>query len=157
MTAVKPIPDGYPRVSPYLFVDGAAAAIDFYSAVLGATQRGDRMTGPDGRVGHAELQLGDSVIMLADEYPEIGARGPKSVGGSPVLLNVYVEDVDAVFAKALAAGAIELRPVADQFYGDRSGSFEDPFGHRWSIASHVEDVPPQEMAARAAAAMGGGS
>ncbi|WP_441249482.1 VOC family protein [Kitasatospora sp. McL0602] len=155
MPGVKPIPDGYPRVSPYLFVDGAAAAIDFYTSVLGATQRGDRMTGPDGRVGHAELQLGDSVIMLADEYPEVGALGPKTVGGSPVLLNVYVADVDAVFAKALAAGAVELRPLADQFYGDRSGSFEDPFGHRWSVASHVEDVPPEEMAARAAAAMGG--
>lgn len=113
------------------------------------------MTGPDGRIGHAELQLGDSVIMLSDEYPEAGAVGPKTVGGSPVMLNVYVADVDAVFAKALAAGATELRAVANQFYGDRSGSFEDPFGHRWSVATHVEDVPAGEMAARAAAAMGG--
>ncbi|WP_035840487.1 VOC family protein [Kitasatospora azatica] len=155
MPEVKPIPDGYPRVSPYLFVDGAAAAIEFYTSVLGARQRGDRMTGPDGRIGHAELQLGDSVLMLADEFPAVGAVGPKTVGGSPVLLNVYVEDVDAVFARALAAGAKELRPLADQFYGDRSGSFEDPWGHRWSVATHVEDVSPQEMAARAKAAMGG--
>ncbi|WP_035795621.1 VOC family protein [Kitasatospora mediocidica] len=157
MSSVKPLPDGYPRLSPYLFVAGAAAAIDFYATVFGATQRGDRMTGPDGRVGHAELQLGDSVIMLADEYPEVGARGPKTVGGTPVLLNVYVEDVDAVFETALAHGATVLRPLANQFYGDRSGSFADPFGHHWSVATHIEDVPPQEMAERAKAAMGGDS
>ncbi|WP_329562546.1 VOC family protein [Kitasatospora sp. NBC_01266] len=155
MSTVNPIPDGYPRVSPYLFVGGAAAAIDFYISVLGAEQRGDRMVGPDGRIGHAELTIGNSVIMLADEYPEIGARGPKTVGGSPVMLNVYVADVDAVWAKAMAAGAVELRPLGNQFYGDRTGTFEDPFGHRWSVASHVEDVPPAEMAARAKAAMGG--
>ncbi|GAB2697117.1 VOC family protein [Kitasatospora kifunensis] len=155
MPAVKPVPDNYPRVSPYLAIDGAAAAIEFYTSVFGARQRGGVMTGPDGRIGHAELVLGDSVIMLADEYPEIGSRAPKTIGGTPVLLQVYVEDVDAVFAKALAAGAIELRPLADQFYGDRSGTFEDPFGHRWNVASHIEDVPPQEMASRAATAMGG--
>lgn len=155
MTQVNPVPDGYPRVTPYLYVDGAAAAIDFYATVLGATQRGDRMTGPDGRIGHVELQLGGSLIMLADEYPDMGAVGPRTVGGTPVTLHVYVEDVDAVFARALANGATALRPVADQFYGDRSGSFTDPFGHRWNVASHIEDVPPQEMAARAAAAMGG--
>ncbi|MDH6114390.1 PhnB protein [Kitasatospora sp. MAP12-15] len=157
MSAVKPIPDGYPRVSPYLFVDGAAAAIDFYTTVLGAAQRGDRMTGPDGRVGHAELQLGDSLIMLADEYPEIGAVGPKTVGGTPVLLNVYVEDVDAVFGLALANGATTLRPVENQFYGDRSGSFADPFGHHWNVSTHIEDVPPEAMPGRAAKAMGGES
>jgi PhnB protein len=156
MPEVKPVPDGYPRVSPYLFVDGAAAAIEFYAEVLGLRQRGDRMTSPDGRIGHAELQLGDSVVMIADEFPAVGAVGPRTVGGSPVLMNVYVPDVDAVFARALAAGAKELRPVADQFYGDRTGSFEDPWGHRWSVATHVEDVPPQEMAARAKAAMSGG-
>ncbi|MFE0464216.1 VOC family protein [Kitasatospora sp. NPDC058965] len=155
MPDVEPIPAGYPRVSPYLFVDGAAAAIEFYASVIGLQQRGDRMTGPDGRIGHAELQLGDSVVMIADEFPEAGAVGPKRVGGSPVLLNVYVPDVDAVFARALAAGAKELRPVNDQFYGDRTGSFEDPWGHRWSVATHVEDVPAAEMAARAKAAMGG--
>ena len=150
---VKPIPDGYPRVTPYLIVDGAAAAIDFYSSVLGAAQRGDRMTTPDGKVGHAELALGDSLIMLADESPDWGALGPRTVGGTPVTVHVYVEDVDDVFAKAVDAGATEVQPVTDQFYGDRSGQFEDPWGHRWNVATHVEDVPPEEMAERAKAAM----
>ena len=118
---VNPIPDGYPRVSPYLIVDGAAAAIDFYASVLGATER-MRMGGPDGKVGHAELELGQSVIMLADEHPEVGALGPKTVGGTPVSLHVYVEDVDSVFERAIAAGAEVLRPVEDQFYGDRLGA-----------------------------------
>jgi PhnB protein len=149
--AVKPIPEGYPRVSPYLHVDGAAAAIDFYVDVLGATER-VRMDQPDGRIGHAELELGDSVVMLADEFPEMGIRGPKAVGGSPVTMSVYVEDVDAVFEKAVGAGAKVLRAVKDEFYGDRSGQFEDPFGHRWSIATHVEDVSGEEMARRAAEA-----
>jgi PhnB protein len=149
MANVDPIPDGYPRLSPYLVVDGAARAIDFYHEVLGATER-MRMPGPDGRIGHAELQLGDSVIMLADEYPEMDVRGPKAIGGTPVTLGVYVEDVDATFEAAIAAGAEALRPVEDQFYGDRSGQFVDPFGHRWSVSSHVEDVPPDEMAKRAA-------
>ena len=150
---VKPIPDGYPRVTPYLIVDGAAEAIDFYTSVLGATQRGDRMDMPDGKVGHAELALGDSVIMLADESPDMGAVGPRTVGGTPVTIYVYVEDVDDVFGKAIAAGAKESSPLTDQFYGDRSGQFEDPWGHRWSVATHVEDVPPEEMADRAKAAM----
>src|SRR3984957_16928242 len=153
MAGVKPIPDGYPQVIPSLAVDGAAAAIDFYCSVLGASVR-LRMDGPGDRVGHAELQLGDSVIMLADEFPEIGFLGPKAVGGTPVTLSVYVEDVDAVFAKALSAGAKELHPVENQFYGDRSGQFEDPFGHRWNVATHVEDVPEDEMTKRAAAALG---
>jgi PhnB protein len=145
--SVNPIPDGYPRVMPYLYIDGAQAAIDFYTSVLGA---GVRMTmpGPDGRIGHAEITIGDSVIMLADEFPDMGVRGPKLVGGSPVTVHVYVEDVDATFDKALKAGATTLRPVEDKFYGDRGGEFEDPFGHRWSIASHVEDVSPEEMTAR---------
>ncbi len=152
---VNPIPDGYPRITPYLIVDGAAEAIDFYGSVLGATQRGDRMEMPNGTIGHAELALGDSLIMLADEAPDWGAQGPRTVGGSPVTVHVYVEDVDAVFAKALAAGATERQPVTDQFYGDRSGQFEDPWGHRWNVATHVEDVPPEEMAERARrAAMG---
>lgn len=150
----KPIPDGYPRIAPYLIVDGAAAAIDFYSSVLGASQRGDRMEMPDGKVGHAELSLGDSLIMLADENPEWGAVGPRTVGGTPVTIHVYVENVDDVYAKAVASGATKVQSVTDQFYGDRSGSFDDPWGHRWNVATHVEDVPPEEMAERAKAAMG---
>jgi len=145
----KAIPDNYPRVTPYLIVDGAGDAIDFYTKVLGASERG-RMAGPDGRVGHAELSLGDSMIMLADENPQMGIVGPKGIGGSPVTLHVYVEDVDAVFEAATAAGASSTRDVEDRFYGDRSGQFEDPFGHRWSIASHVEDVSPEEMGRRMA-------
>ncbi len=154
MADVKPIPDGYPQVTPYLCVDGAKAAIEFYSNVLGATER-MHMPGPDGKIGHAELELGDSLIMLADEYPEMGIRGPKAVGGTPVTISIYVEDADAVFDAALAAGATSLRPVENQFYGDRIGQFEDPFGHRWSVATHVEDVPPDEMEKRAAEAMNG--
>lgn len=151
----KPIPDGYPQLSPYLCVDGAAAAIEFYCGVFGAKER-MRMPAPDGRIGHAELQLGDSLIMLSDEWPEMGNRSPKSVGGTPVTLSVYVEDVDEVFGRALKAGASEVRPVETQFYGDRMGLLEDPFGHRWSVATRVEDVAPDEMARRAAEAMGGG-
>jgi PhnB protein len=151
----KPIPDGYPRVTPYLIIDGAGAAIDFYRSVLGARER-MRMPAPDGRVGHAELEIGDSLIMLADEFPEMEARGPKAVGGTPVSLHVYVEDADGVFDRAIQAGARALQAVEDKFYGDRSGQFEDPFGHHWSVATHVEDVPPDEMAARAAAAMASG-
>jgi PhnB protein len=154
MANVKPIPDGYPQVTPYLIVDDGNAAIEFYGRVLGARER-VRMAGPDGKVGHAELQIGDSLLMLADEFPEMGNRSPKSIGGTPVTISVYVEDVDAVFDRAVQAGAKPLRPVEDQFYGDRAGQFEDPFGHRWSVATHVEDVPPDEMQRRAAA-MGGG-
>lgn len=154
--AVQPIPEGCPRVIPYLVVDGAAAAIDFYTQVFGAEER-MRMDGPGGRVGHAELGLGDSIIMLADEFPEMGAQSPKSVGGTPVSVMVYVEDVDAVVARAVEAGATVTRPVEDQFYGDRLGEFEDPFGHRWDVATHIEDVPPEEMGKRAAEAMGGGA
>jgi PhnB protein len=157
MADVKPIPDGYPQVTPYLCVDGAAAAIRFYGEVFGATERmrmGGGPTDPDDKVGHAELQIGDGLIMLSDEFPEMGARSPKSVGGTPVTLSVYVEDVDAVFDRAVAAGATVVRPVEDQFYGDRAGQFEDPFGHRWSVNTHVEDVSPEEMARRAAQ-MGG--
>ena len=150
---VEPIPEGYPRVTPYLIVDGAAKAIDFYGAVLGATER-MRMDGPGDKVGHAELEIGDSVVMLADEDPEIGAQGPKSVGGTPVSMHVYVEDADGVFERAIEAGAKELRPVEDKFYGERSGSFEDPFGHHWHVATHVEDVPPEEMSKRAAEVAG---
>ncbi len=151
----KPIPDGYPQLSPYLCIEGAAAAIDFYTEILGAKER-VRMPAPGGKVGHAELQLGDSVVMLSDEFPDMGNQSPKTVGGTPVVLSVYVEDVDDVFGRAVKAGATVVSPVTTQFYGDRSGLFEDPFGHRWSVATHVEDVAPDEMARRAAEAMGGG-
>jgi PhnB protein len=151
---VNPIPDDYPCVIPSLVLDGAAQATDFYREVLGATER-LRMDGPDGRIGHAELQIGESVIFVADEFPEMEFVGPKKIGGSPVTVMVYVEDVDATFDRAMKAGAKVTRPVEDQFYGDRVGQFEDPFGHRWSVATHVEDVPPEEMAKRAAEAMGG--
>jgi len=153
--SVKPIPDGYPQVSPYLIVDGAAQAIDFYTQVLGAKER-MRMGGPDGKIGHAELQVGDGVVMLADEHPDMGYLGPKAIGGTPVTIGVYVEDVDKTFDAALKAGAKSLRAVENQFYGDRSGQFEDPYGHRWSVSTHVEDVPPDEMQKRAAAMGGGG-
>jgi PhnB protein len=149
MATAKPIPEGYRQVTPYLCVAGASAAIDFYVEVFGATER-MRMPEAEGKIGHAELQLGDSVIMLSDEYPEMGIRGPQAIGGTPVTMSVYVEDVDSVFDRAVKAGAKTLRPVEDQFYGDRSGQFEDPFGHRWSVATHIEDVSPEEMAKRVA-------
>ena len=151
----KPIPEGYPRLTPYLIVDGASAAIDFYGSVLGASER-MRLPMPNGRIGHAELELGDSLLMLADENPDMDIRGPASLGGTPVSMHLYVEDADAVFARALEAGAKALRPLEDRFYGDRSGQFEDPFGHRWDVSTHVEDVPPEEMSKRAEAAMAGG-
>jgi PhnB protein len=154
MPNVKAIPDEYPQVTPYLCVDGADAAIQFYTEVFGAKERG-RMPAPGDKIGHAELQLGDSVIMLSDEAPEMGQRSPKSVGGTPVTINVYVDDVDDAFDRAIRAGAQVLRPVENQFYGDRAGQFEDPFGHRWSVATHVEDVPEDEMARRAAEVMSG--
>ncbi|MBA2325134.1 MAG: VOC family protein [Actinobacteria bacterium] len=155
MSPVKPIPDGYPQVSPYLVVDDGAKAIDFYTNVLGAKER-MRMPAPGGKVGHAELQLGDSVIMLADAFPDMGHESPKKIGGTPVTISVFVDDVDKTFATALKAGAKELRAPENQFYGDRSGQFEDPFGHRWSVSTHVEDVPPEEMGKRAAAMAEGG-
>ncbi len=155
MADVKPIPDGYPVVSPYLCVDGAAAAIQFYSEVLGATER-MRMPAPGGKLGHVEMQIGDSLIMLSDEFPEMGQVSPTTVGGSPVVISVYVDDVDAVFERAQQAGASIVRPPEDQFYGDRAAQFNDPFGHRWSIATHIEDVPPDEMAKRVTEMMGGG-
>ncbi len=145
----KPIPDNYPQVMPYLIVDGAKEAIEFYTGVLGATER-MRLEGPDGRVGHAELEIGEAVIMLADENPEMNIEGPKSVGGTPVSIHVYIEDADAAFERAVQAGAKPLRVVEDQFYGDRSGQFEDPYGHRWNVATHVEDVSEEEMVRRAA-------
>jgi PhnB protein len=153
--AVNPIPTDYPRIIPSLACKGASDALEFYTAVLGATLR-YKMDGPGGIVAHAELTLGDSMIMVADEFPDMGFLSPASVGGTPVSLMVYVEDVDAVVADAIARGATELSPVSDEFYGDRVGRFEDPWGHRWSIATHVEDVSEDEMARRAEAMMAGG-
>jgi PhnB protein len=152
--AVKPIPDDYPHVIPYLTVDGASEAIGFYTKVFGARER-MRMDGPGGKIGHAEIEIGQGLVMLSDEFPEMGSKSPRTVGGTPVTVMVYVEDVDDVFRRALDGGAKEVRPVENQFYGDRSGQFEDPFGHLWYIATHVEDVPEEEMAKRAAQAMGG--
>jgi len=153
--AAKPIPDGYHTVTPYLILDDAAAALEFYKKAFGATEL-MRMEGPGGKIGHAELKIGDSPIMLADEVPEMGYRGPRSIGGTAVSILLYVGDVDQVFARAVSAGAREIRPVQDQFYGDRSGTLEDPFGHVWSIATHVEDVAPDELERRMAKAMEGG-
>jgi PhnB protein len=153
---VNPIPEGYPSVSPYLIVDGGAAAIDFYKSVFAATER-MRMDAPGGKIGHAELEIGNSLIMLADEHPEMGALGPRSVGGTPVSLHVYVEDVDSVFGRAIEAGAKELQAVENQFYGDRRGSFEDPFGHHWHIATTVEEVSPEEMEKRLAEVQSAGT
>jgi PhnB protein len=150
--AVKAIPEGYHTATPYLIVKGAGEALEFYKKGLGATEI-MRMPGPDGRVMHAEIKIGNSILMLADEFPEMNHRGPKTLGGSPISIMLYVEDVDARFNQAVAAGAKVIRPLMDQFYGDRSGIVEDPFGHSWSIATHKEDVPPEEMERRAAAFM----
>ena len=147
--AVKPIPDGYHSVTPYLIVGGAARALEFYQRVFGAVEK-FRMEGPDGRVGHAEIQIGDSHLMLADEHPERNIRGPLSIGGNAMSLLLYVEDVDTQFQKAIEAGAQEKMPVQDQFYGDRSGTLTDPFGHVWTIATHKEDVSFEEMQRRIA-------
>jgi PhnB protein len=147
MSNVKPIPEGYHSITPYLFIKGAAAAIEFYKSVFGATER-MRMPGPDGRIMHAELKIGDSVVMLSDENPQMGALSPQTIGGTGSGVNVYVADVDAATQKAVDLGAQLVRPVKDQFYGDRSGSIIDPFGHLWSVATHVEDVAPEEMQKR---------
>ena len=147
MATVKPVPDGYSTVTPYLIIDGAAAAIDFYRRAFGAEEL-VRMPMPGGRVGHAEIQIGDSRVMLADEFPEMDARGPKSRGGTAVTILLYVSDCDAVFNRAVAAGAKVRKAMKDQFYGDRSGTLEDPFGHVWTVATHKEDVTPEEMKRR---------
>jgi PhnB protein len=149
-TKTKPIPKGYHAVTPYLSVQGAADAIAFYKKAFGAKEV-MRMPGPRGTIGHAEVQISGSRIMLADESPEINFRSPRAIGGTPVTIHLYVEDVDKVAKKAVAAGAKLLRPVAEQFYGDRSGSMEDPFGHVWHIATHVKDIPTKELKKRAAA------
>jgi PhnB protein len=152
---VKPIPDCYHGAIPYLVCKGAAQAIQFYKDAFGATES-IRMDGPQGTVGHAELRIGEAVFMLSDEIPQMGCSSPKTLGGTPVSMYVYVKDVDALAKRAAAAGAKVLRPVADQFYGDRSVGLEDPFGHRWAFATHVEDVPPEELKRRAAKMFAGG-
>lgn len=146
-TKTKPIPDGYHTATPYLIVRDGAKAIEFYQRAFGAKET-VRMAGPDGKVMHAEIKIGDSPIMLADEFPEMNARSPQSIGGSPISLMLYVEDVDSLTRQAIAAGATVERPVLNQFYGDRSGTLTDPFGHRWTIATHIEDVSPEEMEKR---------
>ncbi len=145
------IPHGYASVTPYLIIRGATQAIEFYQRVFGASER-LRIPAPEGKIGHAEIEIGGSVVMLADEVPEGGVKSPEAFGGTPVSLLVYVSDSDAVFAKAIAAGAKPLRPVENQFYGDRTGAFSDPFGHTWHVSTHVEDVSPEELEKRMAAA-----
>jgi len=148
----RPIPDGYHALTPYLVLKNAAKALEFYRDAFGAEEL-YRMPMPGGRVAHAEMKVGDSHFMLADESPEMGYLGPQEPGKVPVSLLLYVEDVDARFRKAIAAGAVEHRPVENQFYGDRSGTVIDPFGHMWSIATHIEDIPPEEMQRRMAEMM----
>ncbi len=152
MAEVTPIPPGYAGATPYLIVHDGAAALAFYHAAFGAAEL-FRIAAPGGRVGHAEMKLAGGIIMLADEAPDCHALSPRTIGGSPVSFVLYVADVDAVFARAVAAGAKVERPVETKFYGDRSGSVKDPFGHVWHISTHVEDVPPDELARRAAALM----
>lgn len=151
--AVNPIPEGYAGAIPYLTVNNGARALEFYQQAFGAVEI-MRMADPAGRIGHAEVKLGNFILMLSDEHPELGVVSPMTLGGSPCALMFYVEDVDAVVERAVAAGATIVRPVADQFYGDRSGKLKDPFGHIWWIATHKEDVSPEEMQRRAAALYG---
>ena len=150
--ATQPIPEGYHTVTPYLAVDDAAEAIDYYTKAFGAKER-VRMETPDGKVGHAELEIGDSLVMLSDPFPQASTKTPSKLGGTSVSVFMYVEDVDAVVKQAVGAGATVTMEVADQFWGDRFGSVTDPFGHSWSIATHVEDLTPEEIAKRGEAAM----
>jgi PhnB protein len=151
---VKPIPEGYHSVTPYLIVRGGADAIEFYKKAFGALEL-FRFPSPDGKIGHAEIKVGNSPIMLADEFPDMGYKGPQSLGGSPVSLMIYVDDVDTVFQQAVDAGATVKEALQDKFYGDRMGTVIDPFGHRWHLATHKEDVSVEEMQRRAKAAHGG--
>jgi PhnB protein len=153
MANVRPIPEGYHSVTPYLIIKGAADAIEFYKKAFGATEL-FRME-HQGQVGHAELKIGDSPIMLADEQPAMGYVGPKTLGGTPVSLMIYVEDVDTIYNQAIKAGGAEVKALQDQFYGDRSGTLKDPFGHVWTVATHKEDVTPEEMDKRVKAAHAG--
>jgi PhnB protein len=154
VSKVKPIPEGYHSVTPYLCCKDAGAAIEFYKKAFGATEV-MRMPAPGGKVGHAEIQIGDSRVMLADEFPDMGFLSPQSVGGSPVMIHLYVDDVDVTAGKAVAAGAKVTRAVEDQFYGDRGGQFDDPFGHKWYVSTHKEDVSPEEVRKRMTPKSGG--
>lgn len=152
---IKPIPSGFHTLTPHLVVKGASKAIEFYKKAFGAEEIG-RVPGPDGKsLMHADLRIGDSHVFLVDEFPEMGCRGPESIGGTPVTIHMYVEDVDAAFAKAVAAGAQVKMPLSDMFWGDRYGVLADPFGHAWSIATHKEDVTPGEIGKRAQTACSG--
>lgn len=155
MADVKPIPEGYHSLTPYLVIDGAAQALEYYKKAFGATEL-FRME-HEGKIAHAEMKIGDSPFMLSDEHPEQGFKGPKSLGGSAVGLMIYVDDCDAVFKQAIAAGGTETKPLQDQFYGDRSGSLKDPFGHIWTVSTHKEDVSPEEIDKRLAAMAAGGN
>jgi PhnB protein len=148
----KPIPDGYHSVTPYLSLDDAAAAIEWYKQAFGAKER-MRMNGPDGKIGHAELEIGDSLVMLSDPFPQASTKSPNELGGTTASVFLYVDDVDSVVQGAVESGATITMEVADQFWGDRFGSITDPFGHSWAIATHVEDVSPEDMAERAKEAM----
>jgi uncharacterized glyoxalase superfamily protein PhnB len=152
MSKVKAIPEGFHSLTPYLVIDGAAQAIDFYKKAFGAKEV-SRMAGPGGKVMHAELTIGDSRLMLSEAFPEMGSRGPKALGGSPAAVHLYVDNADAVFNQAVAAGAQVKMPLGNMFWGDRFGKLTDPFGHEWSVATHIEDVPPAEMGKRAQEAM----
>src|SRR5215471_16817375 len=151
---VKPIPEGYHSITPYLIIRGAAEAIEFYKKAFGATEL-FRFPAPGGRIGHAEIKIGDSPIMLADEFAEMGYHGPEKLGGSPVSIMLYVEDVDTVFNRAVDAGASVKEALQDKFYGDRTATLTDPFGHRWHVSTHKEDVSMQELERRAKAAGSG--
>lgn len=154
--AAKPVPEGCRTVTPYLIIRDAAKAIEFYKKAFGAVER-FRMPMPDGKLAHAEIQIGDSVVMIADENPQWGVQSPQALNGSPVSIFLYVPDVDATFKQAIAAGATEVMPVADMFWGDRYGKVVDPFGHKWDLATHVEDVAPEEMEERMKKAMSAGA
>jgi PhnB protein len=148
----KPIPDGYHTVTPYIPVDGAADAIEYYKRAFGAKER-MRMNGPDGSIAHAEIEIGDSLVIVSDPFPQSTVKSPRSLGGTSASIFLYVKDVDAVVKQAVDAGAEIVMEPQDQFWGDRFGTITDPFGHTWSVATHIEDVPPEEMAKRAKAAM----
>jgi PhnB protein len=145
--SVKPIPEGYHSITPYLIIKGASEAIEFYKKAFGAEET-VRMASPDGKIGHAEIKIGDSNIMLADEFPEMGYSSAQTLGGSPVSLLIYLEDVDTAFQRAIDAGATVVRPLANQFYGDRMGSVSDGFGYQWMLSTHIEEVAPEEMKKR---------
>lgn len=147
MSTVQAIPDHYGSITPYLYIEECAKAIEFYKEVFGATET-ERMEMPDGKVGHTEMKFGNSIVMMSSDFPDMNIIGPKALGGSPGAIHVYVENVDEIFAKAIASGAKEIEAPIDKFYGDRGGQFIDPFGHRWSVASHIEDVSDEEMRKR---------